>query len=439
MDREIENDRDIEIDREKEKNEVIPSDRFIIYGLAAFNRALVGLIISPTNYFYFKDIFNDGDTAKWYTGLQSTTYNIGAVFGCTLIGFLLDLYGQPKRFIILLTFLHIIGMTLYSIPIGNVVLLGQFLNGFGSTVIVVVRYSLTVRTSQNDMGKYLSFVNFCGFFAQFSIFLVWVVYPKANIYIGEWRIWSGNIPGVTMFVNYLFTLVSCFIFYGRDTPMLPDVNVKKEGTNKEKHGFFEKLKETKELFKRLEYITLLLHGVFLGCCNICFAILVPIVVDDCFNLKAKYSVTIILIPSIAQAIVWASLPTILKKVCYYDLLLSLSIGGLVSLLILSFLPEQGVCIMVIVVFFYITLFLVPAKRTIVVSIIGYTLPKDTLGTAQSSYQLAIKLSGIFVSLGIGYFANHKEVLAISLLCLGTMSTFLLIFKRGTFRKPLSTG
>lgn len=419
------------------ENDVVPGKRFIAYGLSAMNRALVVIIISPTNYVYFNDIYKNTDVAKWYTGLQATAYNFGAVMSCLTIGFLLDMFGHPKRLIIILVFFHIIGMVLYSIPIGNVILLGQFFNGIGYALIVVIHYNLTVQSSLQDMGKYLSYFNLCGFSSQLFIFFVWFVYPKVNTYIGPWHIWSSNMPGVTMIFTYLITAVSYFVFYGPDTHKVVRTSTEIKthvDTGKKKQEFKTRYSDIIGLLTSLDFIATMLHGIFLGCSRAIYAILVPVIVHDCFNLSTKYSVVITMSPAVAMAVMWSVLPSILRKVCSYDLAIIFTLGGLTLLAISCFLPKHELCFIIILTFFYISLFFIPTKRSLLVSMIAYTTPNELLGTAHSIYEMSIKLTGVFATLAIGVFAKHIRTLVCILFCFGSISTLLLLLQRKNLRK-----
>ena len=442
---------------DKEQNEPIPIWRFLVFGLTAINRGLVIVLISPTNYFYFKDMTNDENQAKLYTSQQSVLYHIGAIISYMLTGFIIDTFRRIKMLIILFNFTHAVAMGIYSVPVPEAPLSAQLLNGLSSALIIVVNYSLTMNVSYKQMGKYLTWVSLAGDVSNIGIILVIFVYPRVNTHLGSWHIWQGNLPGITMFFTYLLSMVTCFVCYDKKSgsqekktpkqdetcPLVDDkVEADKPNTKKntEKIPFKDKvrkyLKDSAVLFSSFDTVALMLHGIFLASVRTTFEVLIPIAVSDCFRLDASKSVLIVVLPAVPLSIMWFILPFILKKISYYNLLLVFTFGILILLFMQCFLDERALCYMVVVTFFYITVFLIPAKRALMVAIFGYTVPGKVLGTAHSSYELTLKLSGMCGALLVGVFANHKRILCAIELTIGLLSTLCLLLRRHRLSKPV---
>ena len=354
-----------------------------------------------------------------------------------------------------------LGCTLYIVPNPSLLLLGKFFIGFGLCQTAATQSELSVYEGKRATAKHLTIVYFTGIVGSIcgSILLI-CVFPHIDINIGSMRLWSGNLPAVTLLIFSCFTfLVMLYILRKKETSStdalsstysINDENFKQKkksdrcrqvernrNTTTSRADFNSKKEYFTSilmLFKNKYMLILLANTMFLQTSKSLYAIYAPISLYQCYDLHENTLGVLFLIWNFASLAYLPAMRYILNYVSEVNFILVKSFGLLTLIVVQLVLTDKYLyCDCIIMNYMYIYIIVASVQRVLAAALLGKIIPKELKATGQSLYELVIVFTNILIGTAVGILSQKSRLLFGFNFAIGLISVLLMLANRSKFK------
>ena len=351
-----------------------------------------------------------------------------------------------------------LGCILYIVPNPSLLLLGKFFIGFGSCQTAATQSELSVYEGKRATAKHLTIVYFTGIVGSIcGSILVICVFPHIDINIGSMRLWSGNLPAVTLFIFSCLTfLVMLHILRNKETSSTDAVsgtyliNDEKfqqkiydrsnqiEGNRNDTTADFNSKKEyftsILMLFKNKYVLILLANTMFIQTSKSLYAIYAPISLYQCYDLHENILSVLFLIWNITSLVYLPVMRYILNYVSEVNFILVKCFGLLALIAVQLVLKDKYLyCDFMILNFMYVYIIINSVQRVLAAALLGKIIPKELKATGQSLYKLVIVFTNILIGIAVGILSQSSRILFGFNFAIGLISIMFMLANRSKFK------